>query len=162
MLFRSTFHWETQPSLSADGKTLYFIRGMRGKGADLSNSDIYVSRITENGKWGAAERLSNVINTPFAEESVCIHPDGKTLYFASRGHIGMGGSDIFVSQLDDMGNWSKPVNLGYPINTKFDENSLIVSAEGDLAFFASDRNGDRKSTRLNSSHSSVSRMPSSA
>jgi len=53
----------------------------------------------------------------------------------------MGGSDIFVSQLDDMGNWSKPVNLGYPINTKFDENSLIVSAEGDLAFFASDRNG---------------------
>ena len=137
----NTFHWETQPSLSADGKTLYFIRGMRGKGADLSNSDIYVSRITENGKWGVAERLSNVINTPFAEESVCIHPDGKTLYFASRGHIGMGGSDIFVSQLDDMGNWSKPVNLGYPINTKFDENSLIVSAEGDLAFFASDRNG---------------------
>jgi outer membrane protein OmpA-like peptidoglycan-associated protein len=53
----------------------------------------------------------------------------------------MGGSDLFVSQLDDYGNWSKPRNLGYPINTKFDENSLIVSAEGTIAFFASDRTG---------------------
>ncbi|MCF8219917.1 MAG: OmpA family protein [Cryomorphaceae bacterium] len=137
----NSYHWETQPSLAADGKTLYFVRGLRGKGADQRNSDIYVSKLSEQGKWGAAERLSDVINTPFAEESVCIHPDGKTLYFASRGHAGMGGSDIFMSQMDHLGNWSKPVNLGYPINTKFDENSLIVSAEGNLAFFASDRAG---------------------
>jgi outer membrane protein OmpA-like peptidoglycan-associated protein len=137
----NSYHWETQPSLSADGKTLYFVRGLRGKGADQRNSDIYVSKLSEQGKWGAAERLSDVINTPFAEESVCIHPDGKTLYFASRGHAGMGGSDIFMSQMDNQGNWSKPKNLGYPINTKFDENSLIVSAEGNLAFFASDRAG---------------------
>jgi outer membrane protein OmpA-like peptidoglycan-associated protein len=100
-----------------------------------------VSKLTAQGKWGPAERLSDVINTPYAEESVCIHPDGKTIYFASRGHAGMGGSDIFVSQMDVNGNWSKPKNLGYPINTKFDENSLIVSAEGTLAFFASDRDG---------------------
>ncbi len=137
----NSYHWETQPSLSADGKTLYFVRGLRGKGADQRNSDIYVSKLSEQGKWAAAERLSDVINTPFAEESVCIHPDGKTLYFASRGHAGMGGSDIFMSQMDNQGNWSKPKNLGYPINTKFDENSLIVSAEGNLAFFASDRAG---------------------
>jgi outer membrane protein OmpA-like peptidoglycan-associated protein len=137
----NSYHWETQPSLSADGKTLYFVRGLRGKGADQRNSDIYVSKLSEQGKWGAAERLSDVINTPFAEESVCIHPDGKTLYFASRGHAGMGGSDIFMSQMDNQGNWSRPKNLGYPINTKFDENSLIVSAEGNLAFFASDRAG---------------------
>ncbi len=137
----NSYHWETQPSLAADGKTLYFVRGLRGKGADQRNSDIYVSKLSEQGKWGAAERLSDVITTPFAEESVCIHPDGKTLYFASRGHAGMGGSDIFMSQMDHLGNWSKPVNLGYPINTKFDENSLIVSAEGNLAFFASDRAG---------------------
>ncbi len=137
----NSYHWETQPSLSADGKTLYFVRGLRGKGADQRNSDIYVSKLSEQGKWGAAERLSDVINTPFAEESVCIHPDGKTLYFASRGHAGMGGSDIFMSQMDNQGNWSRPKNLGYPINTKFDENSLIVSAEGTLAFFASDRAG---------------------
>jgi outer membrane protein OmpA-like peptidoglycan-associated protein len=137
----NSYHWETQPSLSADGKTLYFVRGLRGKGADQRNSDIYVSKLSEQGKWGAAERLSDVINTPFAEESVCIHPDGKTLYFASRGHAGMGGSDIFMSQMDNQGNWSRPKNLGYPINTRFDENSLIVSAEGNLAFFASDRAG---------------------
>lgn len=137
----NSYHWETQPSLSADGKTLYFIRGLRGKGADQRNSDIYVSTIGSNGKWSTAQRLPDIINTPFAEESVCIHPDGKTLYFASRGHAGMGGSDLFMSQMDSKGNWSKPKNLGYPINTLYDENSLIVSAEGKIAFFASDREG---------------------
>jgi hypothetical protein len=58
-----------------------------------------------------------------------IHPDGTTLYFASRGHIGLGGSDLFMSRKDAKGNWGKPVNLGYPINTRFDENSLLVSAQ---------------------------------
>ena len=133
-------HWESQPSLSADGQTLYFVRGLRGKNTN-GNSDIYVSHLQNDGNWSNALRLSDVINTPFAEESVCIHPDGKTLYFASRGHIGMGGSDLFVSKMDANGNWGKPVNLGYPINTKFDENSLLVSPIGDLAFFASDRTG---------------------
>ena len=65
----------------------------------------------------------------------------KTLYFASRGHVGMGGSDLFVSRMDKNGNWSKAVNLGYPINTLFDENSLMVSAKGDIAFLASNRPG---------------------
>lgn len=133
-------HWESQPSLSADGQTLYFVRGLRGKNTN-GNSDIYVSHLQSDGNWGSALRLSDVINTPFAEESVCIHPDGKTLYFASRGHIGMGGSDLFISKMDANGNWGKPVNLGYPINTKFDENSLLVSPIGDVAFFASDRTG---------------------
>ncbi|MCF8329648.1 MAG: OmpA family protein [Crocinitomicaceae bacterium] len=133
-------HWESQPSLSADGQTLYFVRGLRGKNTN-GNSDIYVSHLQSDGNWGSALRLSDVINTAFAEESVCIHPDGKTLYFASRGHIGMGGSDLFISKMDANGNWGKPVNLGYPINTKFDENSLLVSPIGDVAFFASDRTG---------------------
>ena len=133
-------HWESQPSLSADGQTLYFVRGLRGKNTN-GNSDIYVSYLQSDGNWGSALRLSDVINTPFAEESVCIHPDGKTLYFASRGHIGMGGSDLFISKMDANGIWGKPVNLGYPINTKFDENSLLVSPIGDVAFFASDRTG---------------------
>ena len=82
----NTYHWETQPSLSSDGKTLYFIRGLRGRGADYRNSDIYVSHLGTDGKWQAAERLPDIINTPYAEESVHIHPDGRTLYFASRGH----------------------------------------------------------------------------
>lgn len=136
----NTSNWETQPSLSADGKTLYFIRAIRSR-EGRSNSDIYVSELQSNGLWTEATRLSNTINSSQNEESVQIHPDGKTLYFASRGHVGLGGSDLFVSQLNEQGQWSKPVNLGYPINTRFDENSLLVSAQGNIAFFASDREG---------------------
>lgn len=136
----NSFHWETQPSLSSDGKTMYFIRGIRGRNM-TNDSDIYVTRMDENGNWGTPERLPNHINTPEQEESVLIHPDGKTLYFASRGHVGMGGSDLYVTRMDENGNWSKPENLGYPINTKYDENSLMVSPDGEIAFFASDRIG---------------------
>jgi outer membrane protein OmpA-like peptidoglycan-associated protein/Tol biopolymer transport system component len=136
----NTANWETQPSLSADGQTLYFIRAIRSRDG-RANSDIYASNLLPNGKWSEAERLPNVINTTSNEESVQIHPDGKTLYFASRGHIGLGGSDLFMSQKDAQGNWGKPINLGFPINTHFDENSLLVSAQGDIAFFASDRQG---------------------
>ncbi|MFA7272898.1 MAG: OmpA family protein [Crocinitomicaceae bacterium] len=138
--FVNTANWETQPSLSADGKTLYFIRGVRNRDGSKS-SDIYVTKLQEDGIWGKAERLPNNINSPFEEESVLIHPDGTTLYFASRGHSGMGGSDLFMSRLDANGKWGNPENLGYPINTQFDENSLMVSADGEVAFFASDRKG---------------------
>jgi outer membrane protein OmpA-like peptidoglycan-associated protein len=136
----NTRNWETQPSLSADGKTLYFIRGVYGRGGQKS-SDIYKSTLGIDGTWGLAEKLSDIINTPYEEESVLIHPDGKTLYFASRGHQGMGGTDLFMSRADDKGNWTRPVNLGYPINTSYDENSLLVDASGEVAFFASDRDG---------------------
>lgn len=136
----NSIHWETQPSLSADGKTLYFIRGIRGRNA-TNNSDIYVSNLQVNGEWSTPQRLPDHINTPGREESVMIHPDGKTLYFASRGHIGMGGSDLYVTRLNDKGEWSAPENLGYPINTEFDENSLMVGPDGEVAFFASDREG---------------------
>ncbi len=136
----NSIHWETQPSLSSDGKTMYFIRGIRGR--DMSNKAvIYVTCLQPNGQWGTPERLPDHINTPEQEESVLIHPDGRTLYFASRGHVGMGGSDLYVTRMDENGNWSKPENLGYPINTKFDENSLMVSPDGEIAFFASDRDG---------------------
>jgi outer membrane protein OmpA-like peptidoglycan-associated protein/tetratricopeptide (TPR) repeat protein len=136
----NTANWETQPSLSADGQTLYFIRAVRSR-EGRANSDIYVSYLETDGNWSEGQRLPNVINTNANEESVQIHPDGNTLYFASRGHIGLGGSDLFVSRKDVKGNWSRPVNLGYPINTRFDENSLLVSAQGDIAYFASDRKG---------------------
>jgi outer membrane protein OmpA-like peptidoglycan-associated protein/tetratricopeptide (TPR) repeat protein len=136
----NSFVWESQPSLSADGRTLYFIRRVSQRNQPM-NSDIFVSRLDENGNWGTAQRLPDYINTPVEEESVLIHPDGKTLYFASRGHVGMGGSDLFVCRMDKDGNWGKPENLGYPINTQFDENSLMVSPDGEIAFFASDREG---------------------
>ena len=136
----NTYNWETQPSLSADGKTLYFIRGIRARDG-RQEADIYVSRMLADGSWSKADKLPSTINSPEAEESVLIHPDGKTLYFGSRGHAGMGGTDLFMSRMDADGNWGKAVNLGYPINTKYDENSLMVSADGEIGFFASDREG---------------------
>lgn len=132
--------WESQPSLSADGKTLYFIRGLKNK-KQQNDADIFVSTLLDDGRWGPPTRLPNTINTDETEESVLIHPDGKTLYFSSRGHKGLGGLDIFMSRMDENGNWGTPLNLGYPINTRFDENSLMVDATGDLAFFASNRTG---------------------
>jgi outer membrane protein OmpA-like peptidoglycan-associated protein len=139
----NTQHWETQPSLSSDGKTLYFIRGqIRGQGGrNQRNGDIYVSKMDEDGSWGVAEKLPPNINTPYSESSVLIHPDGKTLYFSSNGHLGMGGYDLYMTVLQADGSWSDPKNLGYPINTHHDENSLLVYADGKLALFASDRPG---------------------
>jgi outer membrane protein OmpA-like peptidoglycan-associated protein len=104
-------------------------------------SDIYMSKLNENGKWGDAVRLPETVNSSKEEESVLIHPDGKTLYFGSKGHIGMGGTDLFMSRMDEKGNWGKAINLGYPINTHFDEHSLMVSPDGEIGFMASDREG---------------------
>lgn len=131
--------WESQPSLSSDGKTLYFVKRI-GRASD-QNSDIFVTKKDEKGYWGKPERLSLNINTPFKEESVMIHPDGETLYFSSNGHIGLGGTDLFMSRKQPDGSWGNPINLGYPINTKGDENSLLVGPDGEVAFFASDRPG---------------------
>ena len=136
----NTGNWESQPSLSADGKTVYFVRKVMTRGG-RPDSDIYYSTLKEDGSWDTPVRLPNNINTPYMEESVLIHPDGRTLYFSSQGHPGMGGLDIFVTRMNDKGEWGKPENLGYPINTSADENSLLVSADGEIAFFASDREG---------------------
>jgi len=136
-------HWETQPSFSSDGKTLYFIRGMtyNRQRRNPNNQDIYVTTITEDGEWSVPRKISSKINTPYREESVQIHPDGKTLYFASNGHPGMGGLDIYMSRKLEDDSWSKPTNLGYPLNTYVNENSLIISPKGDLGYFSSNREG---------------------
>ncbi len=131
--------WESQPSFSADGKTLYFVRGKRS-GTGISHQDIWSTELV-NGKWKKPEKIPGLVNTPQTEESVFIHPDGETLYFASDGHPGMGGLDLFMSKKNPDGSWGEPVNLGYPINTQGDENSLLVSSSGALAVFASDRPG---------------------
>ncbi|MBI4931909.1 MAG: PD40 domain-containing protein [Bacteroidetes bacterium] len=132
--------WETQPSFSSDGKTLYFIRGTIDASGKRSQ-DIYTAVLKDDGKWSGATKLSNKINTPYNEESVFIHPDNQTLYFSSDGHPGMGGLDIFMSRRQANGEWGEPVNLGCPINTFNDENSLLVSRDGKTAWFASDRVG---------------------
>jgi outer membrane protein OmpA-like peptidoglycan-associated protein len=135
----NTNHWETQPSFSSDGKTLYFIRGLVGRGG-IKDQDIYMSKI-EDGKFQTAVKISSLVNTPGKEESVFIHPDNQTLYFSSDGHPGMGALDIFMSKKMPNGEWGVPVNLGYPLNTFADENSLLVGPDGKIAFFASDRKG---------------------
>lgn len=131
-------HWETQPSFSADGKTLYFVRGLRDRKGQR-NGNIYYSELTDDYYWTKPQLLPKTINTPMNEESVFIHPDGQTLYFSSDGHPGMGGLDIFMTTKDSNGVWTEPINLGYPINTYKNENSLLVAANGKTAFFASDR-----------------------
>ncbi len=130
----NTKGWESQPSLSADGHTLYFVSDRRG---GLGSYDIWKSILQPDGKWGVPENLGPNINTPYDEQSPFIHPDNKTLYFSSNGWPGMGNKDIFISRLDTAGNWGKPTNLGYPINTYGEENGLTINASGTKAFFSS-------------------------
>ena len=136
-------HWETQPSFSSDGKTLYFIRGMTydRQRRNPDNQDIYVTTINEDGQWSKPEKLPPNINSPHREESVQIHPDGKTLYFSSNGHPGMGGMDLYMSRKLDDNTWSDPINLGYPLNTYKNDISILISPKGDKGYFSSDREG---------------------
>lgn len=130
--------WESQPSLSADGKALYFASDRSG---GKGGKDIWVSLRQADGRWGAPQNLGDTINTPREEQGPFIHPDGQTLYFMSDGHPGMGGADIFYSRLNDHGAWGTPINIGYPINSKSDEGLLVVSLDGKTAYFASNRQG---------------------
>ncbi len=138
----NTGKWESTPSLSADGKTLYFATTRKGGKGKM---DIWVATLAKDGGFNPPVNLGDSINTPDDEFAPFIHPDGNTLYFSSNGHIGLGGFDIFMSKKDSLGRWSKPVNLGYPINTNKDEIGLIVNAKGDMAMLASDRLGGRGS-----------------
>ncbi len=126
---------ETSASYSPDGKLLYFVSD-RPDG--IGGKDIYVSELQKNGLWGKAVNLGERVNTPYDEEAVFIAADGKTMYFSSKGHQTMGGYDIFKSELVD-GNWSKPVNLGYPINTADDDIFFVIDAEGEFGYFSSER-----------------------
>ncbi|MCF6243287.1 MAG: OmpA family protein [Bacteroidales bacterium] len=129
---------ETQPALTADGKAIYFVSNRPGgKGA----FDIWYSFLQKNGKWSIPVNLGDSINTKEDELAPFIHYDGKTLYFSSFGHQGMGGSDMFLSRRIKDTVWTKPLNLGYPINTYFNEESMIVSADGKLGMFSSDIEG---------------------
>jgi outer membrane protein OmpA-like peptidoglycan-associated protein len=133
--------WESQPSFSSDGKTLYYISNRRGGYGD---SDIWMAVLGEDGKWSTPVNLGENINTSGKEEAVFIHPDNQTLYFASDGHVGMGGLDLFMCRRDSVtGKWGNPVNLGYPINTSGDESGLIVNGKGNLAYFSSTRDGGK-------------------
>ncbi len=137
--------WESQPSISPDGKTLYFISNRKG---NLGRMDIWVSTQVREGRWSEPQNIGPVINTTGREMSPFIHPDNTTLFFASDGHPGMGGLDLFYSQKGKDGEWQTPVNLGYPINTYSDEISLVVGASGKEAYFASEQPGGEGGTDL--------------
>jgi len=129
----NTSGWEAQPSISADGRTLYFVSNRKG---GYGGYDIWKSNLTDKG-WGAPENMGPEINTAYDEQSPFIHPDDSTFYFCSNGWPGMGGKDLFVSRLGKDGKWAKPENLGYPINSSGDENGLTLTANGSYAFFSS-------------------------
>ncbi len=132
----NTPDWETQPSFSSDGKTLYFVSTRKGGRGGM---DIWKTVRNENGTWSIPKNLGDSINTIQNEGDPFIHPDDKTLYFSSTGHIGMGKSDIFISRKKEDGSWGKARNLGYPINTYEDELGFFVSADGKTAYFSSSR-----------------------
>ena len=129
---------ETQPSISADGRTLYFVSTRSG---GKGGQDIWTSTLDNKGNWSKPVNLEE-INTSGDESSPFIHLDGRTMYFASDGFPGMGQYDIFVTRKDSAGKWSAPQNLGYPINSRYSEEGMIVNARGDRAYYSSDRDGN--------------------
>lgn len=132
--------WEAQPSLSNDGRVLYFSSDRQG---GLGRKDLWVSELLDNKTWSKAINMGEAINTANDEISPFIHANGHTFFFASDGHLGMGGLDLFMTE-SKSGVYSKPENLGYPINTHQDQVALFISADGSKGYYSSDVKPDIK------------------
>ncbi|KAA9356900.1 OmpA family protein [Larkinella humicola] len=130
----NTRAWESQPALSADGRRLYFVSDRKG---GMGRRDIWCSDLGDDGEWKPPYNLKS-INTPFDEASPFIHANGLSLFFASEGHLGLGGYDLFVADSTANG-WSNPQNLGYPINTSDDQAAMFVSANGAHAYYSQEQ-----------------------
>lgn len=147
--------WEGQPTISSDGNLMVFSSARlsstpRGKGDDETFTlDLFYTLKDENGRWGPPKNLGPLVNTKGQEKTPFLHTDSKTLYFASDGHPGIGGYDIYYTRMDKNGNWIKPKNIGYPINTDKDEHGLIVSLDGKTAYFTQGDQGVAKTGGLN-------------
>jgi len=128
---------ETTLSFDAEKKTVYFISA--SKKNTLGGTDIFVSRKDEKDKWKKPENAGPVINTPYDEEAVFLHPNGKTLFFSSKGHNSIGGFDIFMTTMMDDGGWSIPQNIGFPINSAGDDLFYSTYNDSTSAFFSSMR-----------------------
>lgn len=133
----NTRSWEGSASLSGDGKTLYFSSDRPG---GFGKRDIYKSTLQADGTWGKAENLGATINTKYDDDAPFIHPDGKTFYFSSKGHKSTGAFDIYKSLLEDS-KWTKPENLGAPINTPGDDIYYVVNANGERGYYSSGKEG---------------------
>ncbi len=140
----NTSAWESQPSLSADGRVLYFISDRRG---GKGGRDIYTSRKDEDDNWTKAESMDQPINTPFDEISPFIHVNGRSLFYASNGKPGFGGYDIFRSELEN-GVWQNPVNFGSPVNDHEDQFSLFVTADGTRGYYSHEDGRRENSAKL--------------
>ncbi len=126
--------WDSQPSLSADGRRLYFVSERAG---GQGNRDIWMSYTDEKGRWQPSVNLGPSINTAEDDVSPYIHVNGQTLYFASKGLLGFGGFDLYSAEYMN-GEWSAPKNLGYPVNTSNDQVSLFVTANGQRGYYSLD------------------------
>ncbi|WP_312135418.1 OmpA family protein [Sphingobacterium sp.] len=130
----NTRGWESQPAISADGKTLYFVSNRSG---GQGSYDIWKAELETDGKWSTPENLGPDINSPFDEGAPYLHADNKTLYFSSNGWPGFGKNDIYKTVRTKDGKWSKPENLGPTINNHLDQRSFHVSLDGSIAHLAS-------------------------
>lgn len=132
--------WDTHPSLSADGRMLFFTSNRRG---GFGREDIYMSTKDEKGNWTIPQNLGKNINTSESEIGPFIHANGKTLFFSSNGWLGMGGQDLFYTNLSDTG-WSTPVNLGYPLNTSNDESGVLIRADMKKGYYSASKRQNGK------------------
>ena len=132
--------WESAPSIAPDGNSIYFASNRPG---GYGGIDIYVAYKNEKGYWEEAINLGPSINTKGDDQTPFIHADNQSLYFSSNGRSGFGGSDIYVARKKIDGNWTTPINLGYPINTYDNEGSIAVASNGTTAYIASDRSDSR-------------------
>jgi hypothetical protein len=132
----NTKYWESHATISHNDRLLYFTSNRKGS---IGGLDIYVSKKDTTGDWGVAENLGPVINTPYNEESPFLSKDDKTLFFSSRGHFNMGGYDVFYSTMLDDGQWSVPLNVGYPLNSTDDDVFFKPVGEGYEGYYSMDR-----------------------
>ena len=136
----NTPYWESAPSISPDSRTLYFSSDRPG---GYGGRDLYMSTRQTNGRWGRAVNLGPTINSTGNDLYPYIHADNQTLYFTSDGWAGYGNTDLFISRKTSFDEWTKPENLGFPINTIEDEGSITISSDGSTAYYASDRADSR-------------------
>ena len=129
-------YWDSSPCLSPDNRVLYFSSNRPG---GIGGKDLYMSNRLANGKWGPAINMGPFINTIGDETAPYMHADNQSFYFTSDGLPGYGGTDLFICRRDANGDFSKPENLGYPINTIENEGSICISSNGLTAYYASDR-----------------------
>lgn len=124
---------ESHASISSDGSILFFSSNRPGGSGGY---DIYTSKLLPSGDWSLAQNAGPVINTEYDESGPFIHPDGSTLYYSSKGNNSMGGYDLFFTILKDDGSYSRPENMGYPINSIDDDIFYVLSADGKRAYYS--------------------------